>query len=331
MRLFPMSDLHLEHYALGVVQAMDIAEDDVLVLAGDIVNLALLDPANVTPLAVRHRAALAHFREAVADRFAIKIVVPGNHESYGGYIEDAVDGLVKAFPGAFVLENESVVICGVRFVGATLWSDFEGGDPASARACTTSMNDFRLINTRKRLVSKSSLPPAPLSADDLYERHVTSRDFIFQEVAASSEPCVVVTHHAPSMRSNGPRQRTMHGSMGRTLVGGFCSALDEQIVGQIMLTAWIHGHTHFAVDYTVGGTRIVSNPRGYFAIEKSAATFDPWRWFDPLEQSSGMRFAGLSPSSGEAGLQQRLRPRKPWKPREGMSGSGSRSAPPRAQ
>ena len=26
---------------------------------------------------------------------------------------------------------------------------------------------------------------------------------------------------------------------------------------------WIHGHTHTAFDYTVDGTRVVCNPRGY--------------------------------------------------------------------
>ena len=26
---------------------------------------------------------------------------------------------------------------------------------------------------------------------------------------------------------------------------------------------WIHGHTHTAFDYTVRGTRVVCNPRGY--------------------------------------------------------------------
>lgn len=26
---------------------------------------------------------------------------------------------------------------------------------------------------------------------------------------------------------------------------------------------WIYGHTHESVDFNIGGTRIVSNPRGY--------------------------------------------------------------------
>jgi hypothetical protein len=28
-------------------------------------------------------------------------------------------------------------------------------------------------------------------------------------------------------------------------------------------STWIHGHVHSTLDYTVNGTRIVANPRGY--------------------------------------------------------------------
>jgi hypothetical protein len=35
---------------------------------------------------------------------------------------------------------------------------------------------------------------------------------------------------------------------------------------------WIHGHTHYCVDYEVAGTRVVSNQRGYPDQETG---FDP--------------------------------------------------------
>jgi hypothetical protein len=40
---------------------------------------------------------------------------------------------------------------------------------------------------------------------------------------------------------------------------------------------WCHGHIHASVDYTVGGTRVVSNPRGYpdeGRLEGGGAEFD---------------------------------------------------------
>jgi Icc-related predicted phosphoesterase len=30
---------------------------------------------------------------------------------------------------------------------------------------------------------------------------------------------------------------------------------------------WIHGHTHESMDYTLAGTRVVCNPRGYLPDE----------------------------------------------------------------
>ena len=36
---------------------------------------------------------------------------------------------------------------------------------------------------------------------------------------------------------------------------------------------WIHGHTHFNVDYKIGQTRVVTNQRGY--VDTPNETFDP--------------------------------------------------------
>ena len=39
---------------------------------------------------------------------------------------------------------------------------------------------------------------------------------------------------------------------------------------------WVHGHTHDSFDYTVNGTRVVCNPRGYAknGVDENAG-FDP--------------------------------------------------------
>ena len=36
---------------------------------------------------------------------------------------------------------------------------------------------------------------------------------------------------------------------------------------------WIHGHTHFNVDYKIGQTRVITNQRGY--VDSLSANFDP--------------------------------------------------------
>lgn len=41
-----------------------------------------------------------------------------------------------------------------------------------------------------------------------------------------------------------------------------CWAITSSIAGT-KVALWVHGHTHYNVDYKLGATRIVSNQRGY--------------------------------------------------------------------
>jgi len=65
-----------------------------------------------------------------------------------------------------------------------------------------------------------------------------------------------VTHHAPSMRSVEARYRD------DIVTTAFASSLDE-FIESTEPTLWVHGHVHHHVDYVLGKTRIVGNPRGY--------------------------------------------------------------------
>jgi hypothetical protein len=37
----------------------------------------------------------------------------------------------------------------------------------------------------------------------------------------------------------------------------------EHLLGADRVQLWVHGHTHDSFDYTLNGTRVVCNPRGY--------------------------------------------------------------------
>jgi hypothetical protein len=67
---------------------------------------------------------------------------------------------------------------------------------------------------------------------------------------------VVITHHAPSPKSIHPR------FAGSAINACFVSDV-ESLMGAQRAALWIHGHTHDSFDYTVSGTRVVCNPRGY--------------------------------------------------------------------
>ena len=52
----------------------------------------------------------------------------------------------------------------------------------------------------------------------------------------------------------------------------YASAYDD-LVERSRAVYWIHGHTHHAANYVVGGTRVISNPRGY--PDEPVQGFDP--------------------------------------------------------
>jgi len=154
-----------------------------------------------------------------------------------------------------VLECEAWVFAGVRFLGATLWSDFRVFDDEETRTrsmagATGLIRDFQRIafdTERSRLFT-------PQDSQTLFDRTAAWLDRQLQQ--AFDGPTVVVTHHAPSPQS-------IHARFAGSLLNGcFVSDL-ERLMGAERVRLWIHGHTHDSFDYTVRGTRVLCNPRGY--------------------------------------------------------------------
>ena len=91
--------------------------------------------------------------------------------------------------------------------------------------------------------------------------HFSARDFsaLFLPGSASAPfagPTVVVTHHAPSIRSIDPLFQ------GDPVSAAYASNL-ESLMGRERVVLWVHGHTHRSTHYEVKGTQVVSNQRGY--------------------------------------------------------------------
>jgi hypothetical protein len=49
--------------------------------------------------------------------------------------------------------------------------------------------------------------------------------------------------------------------------GAYASDLNDMILDNENIKVWIHGHMHDPVDYMIGNTRVISNPRGYLPYE----------------------------------------------------------------
>ena len=241
MKLLILSDLHNEFTAF---EPVDTAVD-VVVLAGDIDN-------GVEGVVWASRT-WQHGKI---------VYVAGNHEYYGrDYAETlALLRQTAAAHDIYLLENDEAVIDGVRFLGATLWTDFEYfGAENRAKAMEEGqrrLNDFRLI----QFGQLGTFTPA--HSIELHQHSVAWLTARLDE--PFDGPTVVVTHHMPSTKSVAER------FIGTPLSACFVSHLDH-LFGKMNL--WIHGHTHDSFDYVADGTHVVCNPRGY-VISRGAENSD---------------------------------------------------------
>lgn len=273
MNIQLLSDLHLESHPDFVPEPAPGA--DVLVLAGDIGSYqsgsALPGLGDV------------HFG---LQRFAPRhgwptpvLLVPGNHE-YDGLDFDAAHARLRASCealGITWLEREVLTLGGVRFVGTTLWSDFDAlgplagqalPDPASpkfpahfhhpnsqyTRQLKAREKAFRAANFYLRKTG-TTRAGEPWLAEQMREQALLCQGWLQQALATPFDGAtVVVTHFAPSLRSSDPRYGLVPGT------AGFCNALDPMLA-QAQL--WLHGHLHCPSDYEHAGCRVVANPRGY--------------------------------------------------------------------
>lgn len=182
------------------------------------------------------------------------IYVCGNHEFYGENYPSLIDKLKMRAEGTnvHVLENESVTIQGVRFFGCTLWTDMAlmGEWTDGAVEAGNTMNDYKRIRNSARGYKK-------LSPRDTRAAHLASvaamREFF---MAGDSKSSVIVTHHAPSMRSLPEHRRS------KLISCAYASHLDT-LIDEFQPRLWIHGHIHHNNDYMIGETRVLANPHAY--------------------------------------------------------------------
>lgn len=233
MRIQLASDLHQEHLAKYVKDGLPVEPDpraDVLVLAGDIFTVDEV---------VR-----------IYGRLSIPVLyVLGNHEFYGtewAATRARAQDLCRGTQ-VHVLDNQAFVLGDVRFLGATLWTDFalNGTPELSALRVEAALWDYKGIAHNKRR----------FRAMDSLADHQHSRSWLESELAKPFDgKTVLVTHHGPHPHSVHPTYA------GDPINPGFVSDLGP-LLDSVDLA--LHGHVHNSMDYKVGRCRVVANPRGY--------------------------------------------------------------------
>ena len=269
MNIQLLSDLHLEANPDFVPRPAPGA--DVLVLAGDIGSYqahSALTAAGDTDFGLARFSPLHGWPTPV-------LFVPGNHEYDGLDFDEAHDRLRATCErlGLAWLESEVLHMNGVRFVGSTLWTDFDALGPMAGQSLPAKIpahfshpnslytrqlkareKAFRAANYYLRKTG-TTRGATPWLAEQVREQALQSQDWLSAALDTPFDgPTVVVTHFAPSLRSADPRYGQVPGT------AGFCNALDA-LLPKAQL--WLHGHLHCPVDYHHQGCRVVANPLGY--------------------------------------------------------------------
>jgi len=232
MKIQIISDLHREFGS----SELCFSQADVVVLAGD-VNLGI--------------KGIEWIRSKIPEKPVIYVL--GNHEYYKGAYPKTLHKIQEAAQGSmiFVLENSFVDIDGIRFHGATLWTDFSifGNAMKYGMICQPEMNDYKMI---RRDPSYSRMRTI-----DTFKIHQFSKLWLKESLEDSKElKNIVVTHHAPSIRSVPEEYKE------DPLTAAYASDLEDLIMEHQPLY-WIHGHIHTPCGYQIGKTKVICNPHGY--------------------------------------------------------------------
>lgn len=239
MRAWIFSDLHLEYS--GLASRLEVPDADMCICAGNILERGL-EPSV----------------DWLANNIAIHmpvIFVPGNRDYYHSSLLEGFEAgveLARGYKSISLINEGFVILGGIRFVGATLWTDFRlFGEPRLPMLeAAANIEDYRRIKISKFPLKRLS----PRQATGL---HLTARLRIEDILAAPCDlPTVVITHHAPSLLS------MSQDWIDNPLAPSFASNLDK-IILRYQPQFWIHGHVHNVADYMIRNTRIICNPRGY--------------------------------------------------------------------
>lgn len=250
MRIAIGSDIHLE---FGDYRIKNIEGADVLVLAGDITT-------------TNHIEQHLDFFKQCSQQFGRVIYVLGNHEHYHGDVletKNIISDKLSRFLNIDVFEQGNIFLdhLDAAFFVGTMWTDINKGNPLIVEYIRRGMNDFHVIKN--------------LTSDLMIIKHNAFLKFVsdcIRDYRARNDTrkLIVVTHHAPSFHSIHERFQNLSSA---TMNFAFASADEDFIINHPEISLWIHGHMHDAFDYTIGNTRVLCNPRGYFGYEKNASKY----------------------------------------------------------
>lgn len=266
-----ISDLHLEFVEQNIENLLfkrsKTPEKNYLCVLGDVCSIDNIHLAK-------------RFFENNAPYYEKIFYVLGNHEYYTIHKDRDMELVHEQIRGLFS-SNKKLVLLGEPFrktpivihgkrsdvfvIGETLWS--VSSNPTMKLLAMRALNDYHYIYSK---------PHKKIIPDDVEALQKKNKEYLLRMMDLSmrshfylgegkKRKLLILTHAAPSHKSSldiENRNIFLDGSFSTD-----CSKIIHCHKRNIGL--WAHGHTHKAVDYTLDGVRIVSDPYGYRGAAKS--------------------------------------------------------------
>jgi len=230
MKIQIISDLHIDFSKYKFINEENA---DVLIIAGDSGNGAI--------------AINSFYKQHIVNKWKYIILIPGNHEWYKGTIRsnrikkqhssktrmNCFEKFAEEHENFYFLQDESVVLDGIKFYGGTMWTSINNQNPVDIVHVTGAMNDYNYLTISEiDYMHKNFMYNLPTDAD------------------------VVISHHAPSELSISEKFK------GSPLNVAYYEELFD-LIYESNYKLWVHGHVHNSVDYMINNTNVVCNPKGY--------------------------------------------------------------------
>lgn len=254
MKIQLVSDIHFEHYRnvehsqnFDYSQIITNSENaDMLVMAGDI--------------GFYSDEIFQKFIEYTANLYKYVLFVPGNHDYHMGHqsigeIDNELRALFRPYGNVYFLNNESIILENINFIGTTLWCE--------------------VTNTMTPIADVSIICPknanelgTPSDYTEMWKKSLT---FIRKTMSSSSpsDHIVVITHHLPTYKCIDKKYMGMG-----TMCKWFATDCEQLMWDDPHPDLWLCGHTHINNDLTINKTRIVTNPVGYPEITPTKVIFE---------------------------------------------------------
>lgn len=270
MKIRIVSDLHVDVNRQGNF-GFRHEEQDILLIAGDIAGSYQRE---------------LKFLEGLSKDITCPIyVVAGNHLGYDYYTVDYYDYYIGDYFGSFhgkkanslqgtkqwsidylkkntpenvtYMDNDWVDIGDYILFGGTMYSDYKlyPNQKLNQQVGEMYLNDFRYVH----VYDKKMNVVRPVNTDDYIEYHKKFMRRLKKCLKETDKDIIVLTHFAPSIKSI--ESKYLKGNV--QLNASYASNMEDFILDNPRIKAWVHGHVHSDFHYSIGDCQVICEPYGY--------------------------------------------------------------------